>query len=142
VAEDLKAVALTVATPAGMQLDLQVETVQLPGVEGEFGVLPGHVQLLAALRPGVMRYRHNGQTLIAAIGPGYSEVDAGHVRVITEFYAKPADVSVDNAKADQAKAEASLKNLVLGEADQIEAQNALDWALARIEIANSGSVAH
>lgn len=141
-AEDLKAVALTVATPAGMQLDLQVETVQLPGVYGEFGVLPGHIELLAALRPGVMRYRHNGQTLIAAIGPGYSEVDAGHVRVITEFYAKPADVSLDKAKADQAKAEASLKNLVLGEADQIEAQNSLDWALARIEIAQSGNVAH
>lgn len=141
-AEDLKAVALTVATPAGMQLDLHVESVQLPGVNGEFGVLPGHVELLAALRPGVVRYRHNGQTEIAAIGPGYSEVDAGHVRVITEFFARPKDVSVDNAKADQAKAEANLKNLVLGESEQVEAQHALEWALARIEIAQSGNVAH
>jgi F-type H+-transporting ATPase subunit epsilon len=136
------ALALTVATPAGMQLDLSVESVQLPGVNGEFGVLPNHVELLAALRPGVVRYRKDGQTLIAAIGAGYSEADASHVRVITEFFARPQDVSVDKAKADQAKAEARLKGLVLGDQEQVEAQNDLDWALARIEIAQSGAAAH
>jgi F-type H+-transporting ATPase subunit epsilon len=136
------ALALTVATPAGMQLDLSVESVQLPGVNGEFGVLPNHVELLAALRPGVVRYRKDGQTLIAAIGAGYSEADSSHVRVITEFFARPQDVSVDKAKADQAKAEARLKGLVLGDQEQVEAQNDLDWALARIEIAQSGAAAH
>ena len=125
-----------------MQLDLAVESVQLPGVNGEFGVLPNHVELLAALRPGVIRYRKDGQTLIAAIGAGYSEADASHVRVITEFFARPQDVSVDKAKADQAKAEARLKGLVLGDQEQVEAQNDLDWALARIEIAQSGAAAH
>jgi F-type H+-transporting ATPase subunit epsilon len=131
-----------VATPAGMQLDLAVESVQLPGVNGEFGVLPNHVELLAALRPGVVRYRKDGQTLIAAIGSGYSEADASHVRVITEFFARPQDVSIEKAKADQATAEARLKGLVLGEQDQVEAQNDLDWALARIEVAQSGATAH
>jgi F-type H+-transporting ATPase subunit epsilon len=140
--QQASALALTVATPAGMQLDLAVESVQLPGVNGEFGVLPNHVELLAALRPGVVRYRKDGQTLIAAIGAGYSEADASHVRVITEFFARPQDVSVDKAKADQAKAEARLKGLVLGEQEQVEAQNDLDWALARIEIAQSGAAAH
>jgi len=141
-ADQATALALTVATPTGMQLDLAVESVQLPGVNGEFGVLPNHVELLAALRPGVIRYRKDGQTLIAAIGAGYSEADASHVRVITEFFARPQDVSVDKAKADQAKAEARLKGLVLGDQEQVEAQNDLDWALARIEIAQSGAAAH
>jgi F-type H+-transporting ATPase subunit epsilon len=142
VAADHTALALTVATPAGMQLDLSVESVQLPGANGEFGVLPNHVELLAALRPGVLRYKANGQTLIAAVGAGYSEADGGHVRVITEFFARPQDVSVDKAKADQEKAEARLKGLVLGETEQVEAQNDLDWALARIEVAASGNLAH
>lgn len=134
------ALALTVATPAGMQLDLLVDSVQLPGVNGEFGVLPNHVELLAALKPGVVRYRaKDGQTLIAAIGAGYSEADASHVRVITEFFARPQDVSLESAKADQAKAEARLKGLVAGDQEQVEAQNDLDWALARIEIAQSGT---
>lgn len=141
-ADQATALALTVATPAGMQLDLAVESVQLPGVSGEFGILPNHVELLAALKPGVVRYRKDGQLLIAAIGSGYSEADAGHVRVITEFFVRPQDVSLEKAKADQAKAEERLKGLVLGDQDQTEAQNALDWALARIEIAQSGAAAH
>ena len=139
---DDKARALTVATPLGMQLDLSVETVQLPGVAGEFGILPGHVELLAALKPGVLRYKKDGQTLIAAIGSGYSEADATHVRVITEFFAKPEDVEVKEARAEKDQAEAKLKNAVLGEPDQLEAQSEYEWASARLEIAGSGSTAH
>jgi F-type H+-transporting ATPase subunit epsilon len=139
---DDKALALTVATPMGMQLDLSVETVQLPGLAGEFGILPGHVELLAALKPGVIRYRSGGQTLIAAIGSGYSEADATRVRVITEFFAKPADVDVAEARSEQQAAEAKLKNAVLGDPDQLEAQSQYDWASARLEVAGSGSAAH
>jgi len=139
---DAKALALQVATPLGMRLDLEVESVQLPGLNGEFGVLPGHVEILAALKPGVVRYRAGGQTRIAAIGSGYSEADAHHVRVITEFFARPEDVDVEAVRAEQAKAEAQLKTMTLGDPDQLEMQAELDWALARLEVAQSGSVAH
>jgi F-type H+-transporting ATPase subunit epsilon len=135
-------IALQVATPTGLQLDLHVESVQLPGVAGEFGVLPGHVELLAALRPGILRYRADGQVKIAAIGSGFSEADASHVRVITEFFAKPEDVQVDDARAELATAEQRLKTLVFGEAEQVEAQGDADWAQAKIEVAQSGSSAH
>jgi F-type H+-transporting ATPase subunit epsilon len=135
-------VALQVATPLGMQLDLEVETVQLPGAAGEFGVLPGHVPLLAAIKPGVLRYRQQGQTLVAAVGSGYAEADAKRVRVISEFFARPQDVSLEEARSDLAKAEERLKHLraMLGDAEQLEAQGDLDWARARIEVA--GTLSH
>jgi F-type H+-transporting ATPase subunit epsilon len=139
---DSGSLALTVATPSGLQLDLSVESVQLPGVAGEFGVLPGHVELLAALRPGVLRYHKDGQVRIAAIGPGFSEADAKHVRVITEFFAKPEDVTLEEAKSELADAEQRMKTLMIGEQAQVEAQTDYDWAQARIEIAASGSRAH
>jgi F-type H+-transporting ATPase subunit epsilon len=122
-----------------MQLDLQVESVQLPGVAGEFGVLPGHIPLLAALKPGVVRYRREGQLVIAAVGAGYAEAGATSVRVISEFFARPEDVSLDEARADLAKAEERLKTMraQLGDAEQLEAQGDLDWARARIEIASA-----
>jgi F-type H+-transporting ATPase subunit epsilon len=143
VAIEATALALTLATPLGMQLDLSVESVQLPGVAGEYGVLPGHIPLLAALRPGVVRYRKDGQTLLAAIGAGYAEADAAHVRVITEFFARPEDVKLEEAKSDLAKAEQALKGTtaLLGEPEHVEAENDLAWAQARLEVAGSG-VAH
>lgn len=136
------ALALTVATPLGMALNLSTDSVQLPGVAGEFGVLPDHIPLLAALKPGVVRYRDGGATHIAAIGAGFSEVGADHVRVITEFFLKPEEIKLDQARADLQDAEGRLKNVVLGEPDQVDAQNAYDWALARIEVAGSGGTAH
>jgi F-type H+-transporting ATPase subunit epsilon len=134
---DSSKLALQVATPLGMQLDLEVESVQLPGTEGEFGVLPGHIPLLAALKPGVLRYRNEGQLQLAAVGSGYAEAGAKSVRVISEFYATPKDVDVEEARADLAKAEQRIKTITaqLGETEQVEAQGDLDWARARLEIA-------
>lgn len=130
--------ALRVATPLGMQLDLEVDSVQLPGVEGEFGVLPGHIPLLAALKAGVIRYRvSGGQLEIAAIGSGFAEADASRVRVISEYFQTPKDVDADGARADLANAEQRLKTTTaqLGEPDQVDAQGDLDWARARLEVA-------
>ena len=130
--------ALRVATPLGMQLDLEVESVQLPGVEGEFGVLPGHVPLLAALKAGVLKYRASGGQLeIAAVGSGFAEADASKVRVISEYFQTPKDVDVEAARADLARAEEKLKTTTaqLGEPEQTDAQGDLDWARARLEVA-------
>jgi F-type H+-transporting ATPase subunit epsilon len=139
VATDAAKLALTVATPLGLQLQLDVESVQLPGVAGEFGVLPEHTPLLAALRPGVVRYKHDGALLVAALGAGFAEAGAAHVRVISEFFVRPEDVKIEEARADWAKADQTLKTAqsTLGEPEQLAAQRDLDWAQARIEIASS-----
>ena len=133
--------ALNVATPDGMMLSLEVDSVQVPVMTGEIGVLPGHVPILAALKPGVLKYRvKGGQSALAAIGAGFVEADAQRVRVITEFFAKPEDIETAEAQADAEKATQKLKasTAPLGEPEQVEAQKDLDWALARLEV--SGGV--
>jgi F-type H+-transporting ATPase subunit epsilon len=138
VASEPTSLGLRVATPLGMELDLEVESVQLPGVEGEFGVLPGHIPLLAALKAGVLRFRApGGQIQIAAVGSGFAEANATYVRVISEFFQTPKDVNVEQARADLAKAEQRLKTTTaaLGEPEQVDAQGDLDWARARLEVA-------
>jgi F-type H+-transporting ATPase subunit epsilon len=141
VAIEATVLALNVATPLGMQLSLEVDSVQLPVVTGEIGVLPGHVPLLGALRPGVLQYRVKGQNSLAAIGAGFVEADATRVRVITEFFAKPEDIEGDEARSDLAQATLRLKNLsvMMGEPEQVEAQKDLDWALARLEVLGGGA---
>lgn len=128
--------ALEVSTPLGMQLNAQVEAVQVPSVAGEFGVLPGHVPLLAALRPGVLRYRKDGVSVIAAVGSGYAEVDGKHVRLIADFFARPEDVNTDEARKDLGLAEERLKSAAAmsGGPELQEAQRALDWARARLDL--------
>lgn len=93
---------LEVATPTGLVLQTEAEMVQAPSVNGEFGVLPGHLPLLAALQTGVLSWRIDGKEHVAAIAPGFVEAEPDKVLVLTENFALPADVDIDKAKAELA----------------------------------------
>jgi F-type H+-transporting ATPase subunit epsilon len=132
---------LEIATPLGMALSVQTDSVQVPSVEGEFGVLPGHVPLLAALKPGILTYREGGQFHQAAVGAGYAEATADHVRLISEFFLRKEQIDVEDARKDLAAAEAQLKS-VAGTIEDVayqEAKTAYDWAIARLTLAGGAN---
>jgi len=130
-------ITLTVATPLGTALDVEADSVQVPSVSGELGVLPGHVPLLAALKPGVLAFQVGGKPDRAAVGGGYVEVAPNAVRLIAEFFQRKQDLDLAVAKKDLEKAEARLKahDGPIDAQEHTEAQRDLDWALARIELA-------
>src|SRR5512143_1939297 len=68
---------VAVVTPTATVVARDVDEIVAPGVEGEFGLLPGHVPFISALKPGVLTVRDATQRLIYAVGPGYLEVSAG-----------------------------------------------------------------
>ena len=134
-------VQLEVATPNGMALSIQTDSVQLPSQVGELGVLGGHVPLLAALKPGILTYKQDGQTMRAAVGGGFAEVLADRVRVITEFYVTREQVDVGAAQRDLEAADAKMKALKVTTEDVEfqEVERDLQWAQARLLLAGSAS---
>lgn len=72
-------------TPERMALSEDVAQVVVPGVEGEFTVLPGHAPVISALRPGVIEVSlpDASKTRIFVKG-GFAEVDADHLTVLAE----------------------------------------------------------
>jgi len=72
-------------TPERVALSEDVGQVVVPGLEGEFTVLPGHAPVISALRPGVIDVTlpDASKTRIFVKG-GFAEVDAGHVTVLAE----------------------------------------------------------
>ena len=132
---------LEVATPAGMVLSVQTDSVQLPSAVGELGVLGGHVPLLAALKPGLLTFKKDGQFVRAAVGSGFAEVLADRVRVISEYYATREQVDVATAQRDLEAAEAKLKALktTIEDLEYKEAEKELQWAQARLLLAASAS---
>ena len=133
------ALTLEVATPLGMALSVETDSVQAPSMAGELGVLPGHVPLLAALRPGILTYKQGGQLQKAAIGGGFVEAGAAHVRVITEFFQRPDQVDVEGARSDLAAAEAKLKETkaTIDDVEYKEAERAQQWAQARLQLVSN-----
>jgi len=126
---------LDVVTPTGSVLSAKVDSVQAPSVEGEFGVLPNHLPLLAALKCGLLVWEVAGKRKVAAIGPGFVEGGPDKVLLLTDVFAAPEDIKPDEVRQELASAEEALKafdELYEGP-DYNELQREVDWAHARLE---------
>jgi len=91
--------ALSVVTPSGVAFEQQVDEVTVPGVVGEFGILPGHVAVLSATRPGVLQYRTGGDRGRLAVDEGFAECDGKDRVVVLARKAVPAS-KIDRADAE------------------------------------------
>ena len=128
--------SLEVATPLGLALQTECESIAAPSVEGEFGVFPGHLPLLAALRSGVVTYQADGKSVRVAVGPGFVEAGPEKVLLLTDSFALAEDVDADEVRESLADAEKRLEALeteyVGTEYDEIERD--IEWAHARLAL--------
>ena len=79
-----KQIRLDVVTPDRLVLSRDVDLVVAPGVEGEFGVLPGHCQFLSALKRGTVRYHVGEDVAQIPIDSGVAEVTATLVTILVD----------------------------------------------------------
>jgi F-type H+-transporting ATPase subunit epsilon len=80
-------IALEIVTPKGRALSKLVDEVTAPSVDGDFGVMPGHLPLLAALRTGIVTYREGGSDpKRCAVGAGFAEAGANKLLILTDDY--------------------------------------------------------
>jgi F-type H+-transporting ATPase subunit epsilon len=126
---------LEVATPDGLALSTEVEMVTAPSVNGEFGVLPGHLPLLAATKSGLLKYRVHGKDEVAAVGPGFVEALPDKVLVLTDAFVKPGAVDRAEAEKELAAAEKGIADFKgpLEGGEYEELKRGLEWARAQLD---------
>ena len=125
---------LAIVTPEGKIFEGDVETVLLPGVEGDMGILPMHMALVTALKAGELRYTQSSKTESLAIGDGFAEVTASSVSVLTDGAVNEKEIDEQVAEAAVKRAEDLLKSNTL-EGEELEAtQAALARSLAQINV--------
>jgi F-type H+-transporting ATPase subunit epsilon len=125
---------LQILTPDSKIFEDDVDSVQLPGAEGEMGILPGHMALVSELQAGALVISQKGQTQTLAIGEGFAEITAASVGVLTDGAINEKDI--DEKKAEEAvkRAEELLKNTSL-QGEELEAtQASLARSLAQIRV--------
>ena len=125
---------LIIVTPQGPAYAGSVETVVLPGSEGDFGVLPSHERLLAPLRIGEVEIRGGDGTVYAAVAEGFAEVDGEKVVVMVESCECAADVDVARAELARDRSEQQLAD-VDDETRRREYEAALSRARNRLAVA-------
>jgi F-type H+-transporting ATPase subunit epsilon len=130
---------LDVATPDGLALQTEAESVAAPSIAGEFGVLPGHLPLLAATKAGLLKYRVGGKDEVAAVGPGFVEALPDKVLLLTDAFLKPAQIDRAKAERELGEAEKALADFkgLLDSAEGEELVRAVEWARARVDATKS-----
>ena len=135
---------LSVTTPRGAVVDTEVDELTAPGQLGEFGVLPGHVPLMSALKPGVLTYWTQQRAATLAVGEGFLQVApvvAGNTstdRVLVLVDRATNATSVDRAAAASQLARlegelAAWKQDLDGSYKALVVQR--DWAQAQVDAA-------
>ena len=112
-------------SPEAIAFSGEVDQVDIPGTEGDFGVLADHAPTVATVRPGILTVKADGKdTRIVVLG-GLAEVSAAGLTVL-------ADVARSVEDFDRAVLQRQISQL---EADiaKTEPGDALDRQIARLD---------
>jgi F-type H+-transporting ATPase subunit epsilon len=125
---------LQIITPEALIFEGDVDSVQLPGAEGEMGILPQHETLISELKAGEVHILQKGQTQILAIGEGFAEITGSSVGVLTDGAVHEKEIDEHIAEEAVKRAEELLKSNTL-HGDELEAtQASLARSLAQINL--------
>lgn len=83
-------------SPEKLAFSGEVDQVDIPGVEGDFGVLAGHAPVVAAIRPGILTVTTGGKHEKIIVLGGLAEVSERGLTVL-------ADVATSLAELDRAQ---------------------------------------
>src|SRR3984957_8010207 len=114
---------LQIVTPEARVYSETVDTVVIPTVEGEVGILPGHIPLVAQLGAGELRATKGGRTELLVVGGGFLQVSGDKVSIL-------ADSAIEEQKIDENAVAAAMKRAE----DALKAKEALNPAeIERLE---------
>ena len=71
-------------SPEKLVLSAEVDAVQIPGAEGDFGVLPNHSPVMAMIRPGTLVVENDGTEQRFTLDGGFADVTPEGVTVLAE----------------------------------------------------------
>ena len=126
-------VKFELVSPERLLLSLDVESVVVPGTEGDFGVLPGHARLISTIRPGVISVFQDGKvTDRIFVEGGFAEVTATACTVLAEHAIPVSDIQRDQALQFIQDAREDLED-AKDEGARKEATKALEIAEARLQ---------
>jgi F-type H+-transporting ATPase subunit epsilon len=132
---------LEVVTPERKVFEAEVDRVEVPGLDGELGILPGHAELISQLKPaGLLTYHIGDEKGKMAISNGFVEVRPDRVTVLADEAARPEEIDLARALELKERAERQMQRALTDpDIDILRASIELERALIEIQLAESRS---
>jgi F-type H+-transporting ATPase subunit epsilon len=126
---------LEIVTPEKLAYSDDVDSVVLPAVEGEIGVLPMHIPLMTMIKPGELVVKKGHEQKFLAVGEGFVTINQTSVKVLT-------DMAIEWEHIDETAAEQAVKRAQeaiaakheLGGEEAAAVQAALAKSLAQLHV--------
>jgi F-type H+-transporting ATPase subunit epsilon len=128
-------IILEVVTPDRVVVTTEADVVVAPGVEGQFGVLYGHIPFLSALDIGEMYYKDGGKTEFLAVSGGFAEVTGTKVTIVAESAELGREIDIERARRAKERAEKRLAMARTEAIDWTRAEAALRRSISRLKVA-------
>jgi F-type H+-transporting ATPase subunit epsilon len=125
---------LEIVTPEAKVYSESIDSVVIPGVEGELGILNQHVPLLTQISPGELRVSKDGKETNLAVGEGFVEVTADRVIVLTDMAIEEANIDADAAEEAVRRAEQAMAGEKLSDEEYAATAAALQRSLAMVRV--------
>lgn len=130
----MKTLTVSVVTPDGPVLEDSFDMVSCKAENGELGVLPGHIPMVAPLTISAVRLKRSNDSQLLAVNGGFLEVKPDKVTILAQSAEKPTNISVDRAQEAKSRAEQRLQSKQ-DDIDFQRAELALKRATNRLDIA-------
>ncbi len=126
---------LEIVTPEAKVYSDTVDSVVIPTVEGEIGVLPGHIPLLTQVNDGELRVTKGMETQNLVVSGGFAQIEGDRVRVLAENAISEAKIDENAVEAAMHRAEEQLRDAASLDPQQLEhLQNLVRYAGVQLAI--------
>ncbi|MEC0206549.1 F0F1 ATP synthase subunit epsilon [Paenibacillus lautus] len=131
----MSTILLEIVTPDRLVYSEQVNSVTVRGVEGELGILPGHISFVTPLQIAPVYVKIGSQRTPFAVQGGFVEVRKDKIVILAESAEKAEEIDLERAEAAKERAETRLN--AKGRQDEVDhrrAEMALQRAMNRIKV--------
>lgn len=124
---------LKVVTPEKLLIDEEVSQVNVSTEQGQLGILPHHINLMAKLEPGELIIKKGGKVDTLAVGDGFIQVSQNTLTVMTDLATYAADIDERAVEEAKKRAEQALEQ-TLSDEEYAETLAVLEKSLAQLRI--------
>jgi len=129
-------IKLQIVTAERLIFEGDVDEVNVPGQEGDMGILPKHAPLMTTLRPGEIVVVTDKQPQFFAVSGGFLEVRPERVIILADSAERADEIDIARAQEAMERAKANMSDKTGGGLDAAAAEAALARALTRVKVAN------
>ncbi|MBL0691139.1 MAG: ATP synthase F1 subunit epsilon [SAR324 cluster bacterium] len=130
---------LSIYTPFTKLIESEeVDFVSVPGLTGEVGILPGHINFITSVGSGLLTYKKDGKSAFIALHYGFLDVNSDRVKICVKIAEESKKLDLERAKSSLKKALGRVDNFIkegnLEDIEYTKFQSKVGRALTRINV--------